>query len=202
MFKSKANNRGFALVEGLLILIIVLLVGFIGYYVYNSQKEADNTQKEAVSTVQTAKTKSAEAKPLLGSGESAIYDLSELATTAEQQQIVAAVKVKCVSDTQATDKAVKTTDVVVLGPKNTFADTQSYAVSADYARIAAACQTKPVQQEDGSAVFVLHKSSSKWALLYSGQQIPGCAQVDGKNISSKIVADCYDDTTLQNRAPN
>jgi competence protein ComGC len=202
MSKSNSNHKGFALVEGLLILIIVLLVGFIGYYVYNSQKEADNTQIEAVSNVQTTKSKTAEAKPLIGSGDSAIYDLSELATTSEQKQIVAAVKVKCVSDTQATDKTVKTTDVVVLGPKDTFTEPQAYAVSGDYARIAAACQTKPVQQEDGTAVFVLHKSSSKWALLYSGQMIPNCSQVDGKNISSKIVADCYDEKTLQDRAPN
>lgn len=59
MTLSKFNQKGFGLVEGLLITIIVLLVGFIGYYVYNAQKDADkNLSKPAnTSTTQTTAKK-------------------------------------------------------------------------------------------------------------------------------------------------
>ena len=38
---KKLNQKGFGLVEGLLILIAVTLIGFVGYYIYHTQKQAD-----------------------------------------------------------------------------------------------------------------------------------------------------------------
>ena len=52
------TQKGFALVESLLILIIVLLVGFIGYYVWHTKSQTNKTLDTAASTNQTAQTTS------------------------------------------------------------------------------------------------------------------------------------------------
>jgi hypothetical protein len=49
-----SKQRGFGNVEGLLIIIVVLLVGFIGYYVYNARQNTNNTPVHA--TVNNVKT--------------------------------------------------------------------------------------------------------------------------------------------------
>lgn len=43
------NQSGFALIEGLLILLIVAVIGGVGYYVYNSQKQTDRSLNSASS---------------------------------------------------------------------------------------------------------------------------------------------------------
>ena len=40
---KKLNNKGFSAVETILVLVIVGLIGFVGWYVYNSKKEVKNT---------------------------------------------------------------------------------------------------------------------------------------------------------------
>jgi competence protein ComGC len=47
------TQKGFAIVEGLLILIIVLLVGFIGYYVWHTQSQTDKTSNDSVKASQS-----------------------------------------------------------------------------------------------------------------------------------------------------
>jgi len=54
----KTTQKGFSVIEGLLVTIIVLLVAFIGYYVYHSQKQTDKTLNSAASTNQTASSSS------------------------------------------------------------------------------------------------------------------------------------------------
>lgn len=46
----KLNQNGFGLVEGLLIAVIVLLLGFGGYYVWNENQEEDMTSSSQEST--------------------------------------------------------------------------------------------------------------------------------------------------------
>jgi len=46
----KLSHKGFSAVEGLLILIIVLLLGFIGYYVYHTNQTASDTLNSSHST--------------------------------------------------------------------------------------------------------------------------------------------------------
>ncbi|HEY5442222.1 MAG TPA: hypothetical protein VIJ68_01650 [Candidatus Saccharimonadales bacterium] len=59
---TNTNQRGFSTVEGLLILIIVLLIGFIGYYVWHAQKSASDTLNSASKASQSSPTKVAPAK--------------------------------------------------------------------------------------------------------------------------------------------
>ena len=44
---KKSNQQGFSAIEGLLILIVILMIGFIGYYVYHSQQQANKTLNAA-----------------------------------------------------------------------------------------------------------------------------------------------------------
>jgi hypothetical protein len=65
---KKLNTKGFSAVEGLLALIAVTLISFVGYYVYHSQKNSDDTLNEAISssTSPSVKTIKKEADPTAG----------------------------------------------------------------------------------------------------------------------------------------
>lgn len=52
--RQKHDHRGFGTVEVLLVTIIVLLAGFIGYYVYRTNQTAKNTTQPANRTQSTA----------------------------------------------------------------------------------------------------------------------------------------------------
>lgn len=56
----KLNNQGFTLVEGLLILVILILIGFVGFYVYNANK--DEEKSDNVTSQPAAKEEPAEKK--------------------------------------------------------------------------------------------------------------------------------------------
>lgn len=62
----KQNQKGFSAVEALLVLVILALIGGVGYYVYKSRQEAnksqDNANKSSLEISQAAK-KEAEKKP-------------------------------------------------------------------------------------------------------------------------------------------
>jgi len=60
----KRNQKGFGAVEELLVTVVVLLIGFIGWYVYHTSNGANSTYNQVVST-SAAKTGSAQAVLLL-----------------------------------------------------------------------------------------------------------------------------------------
>lgn len=43
----KTNQKGFGAVEGILILVIVILLGYVGWYVWDANKSADDTLKQS-----------------------------------------------------------------------------------------------------------------------------------------------------------
>lgn len=50
----RINQKGFTAIEGLLIAVVVALVGFTGFYIYNTNKKVDqNTASSAVSTTKS-----------------------------------------------------------------------------------------------------------------------------------------------------
>lgn len=55
---KKLSQKGFTLVEGLLIIIALALVVGVGYYVYNTQKKNDNPKSAVTATKQTKTAKS------------------------------------------------------------------------------------------------------------------------------------------------
>ena len=55
------RQSGFALIEGLLIILILAIIGFGGYYVWHTQKQTDKTLDTAAATSQKAASTSAQA---------------------------------------------------------------------------------------------------------------------------------------------
>ncbi len=88
----KLNQKGFGLIEGLLILIVILLVGFIGYYVYNAQQTSNEDQEIAAKSTITTKDKSAKVASS-GSDETALKAfLLETCSSADSSAINAVFK--------------------------------------------------------------------------------------------------------------
>lgn len=52
------SQRGFALIEGLLIILILVFLGFAGYYVWHTQKNTDKSSKNALSASQNTTSSS------------------------------------------------------------------------------------------------------------------------------------------------
>src|SRR4051812_7327602 len=59
----KSNQKGFSAVEGLLILVVVCLIGFIGWYVWRTKSQTDKSLNTAASTSATASTSKNTASP-------------------------------------------------------------------------------------------------------------------------------------------
>ena len=55
--KLSINQKGFTVIEGLLVFVIVAIIGGTGYYVYHSNKQADKNLKNASSSAEFAKKK-------------------------------------------------------------------------------------------------------------------------------------------------
>jgi len=55
----KLNQKGFSIVEGLLSLIVVLLIVFVGYYVYHTQRTTNSTYNAATKVAQSSSPSSA-----------------------------------------------------------------------------------------------------------------------------------------------
>jgi uncharacterized protein (UPF0333 family) len=53
----KKQQLGFSVVEGLLITIIVAILGGVGWYVWNSQKEVDKTYSQTANSSVSPKSK-------------------------------------------------------------------------------------------------------------------------------------------------
>lgn len=57
----KSNQKGFTMVEGLLVTIIIVMVAFVGYYVWHTQKTTNNTLNSASKIAESSST---EASPI------------------------------------------------------------------------------------------------------------------------------------------
>ena len=53
---KNSNQKGFTVIEGLLIIVAVTLIAFVGYYVWHTQKQTDKTLNQASSTSQKTAT--------------------------------------------------------------------------------------------------------------------------------------------------
>jgi hypothetical protein len=58
MNKMKRNQKGFGAVEGLLILILLSILGFTGYYVYHTRNNANSTYNKTASSTNSPQTAS------------------------------------------------------------------------------------------------------------------------------------------------
>jgi hypothetical protein len=202
MHLSRPNQKGFISIETFLIIVVLVLVGGTGYFVYHATKKTSDTFTAAAKAADdTMSGKSTKPKPLYGSGENALYDLSQLATTSDQKGVVKAMKANCDQIFAGLLSPVASDKVVVVGSQTTFTDSSIYASSGGFARLSAQCSSIPVQPEDGGGRFTFRKVGNSWQYLFGGQAGASCSDVDNLHVPPVIVDTCYDDNTNQTRAP-
>jgi type II secretory pathway pseudopilin PulG len=68
--KMKKSQDGFSAVEGLLIIIIIGILGGVGWYVWNSQKQVDKTYSQTANSSVSPKTKNTSSSAALDSSPS------------------------------------------------------------------------------------------------------------------------------------
>jgi Tfp pilus assembly protein PilV len=59
---QKANQKGFSIVEALLILVVLGLLGFTGWFVYHAKQSSDKSYSTAANSVSSSTTKQAKAQ--------------------------------------------------------------------------------------------------------------------------------------------
>ncbi len=201
---KKLNQKGFGILEILLVILLVCLVGGIGYYVY-SQALKNDTSNAPQSSVNTGYSNKQVAKGDKVSGNESAYvnviqaddsikevTPGQIAKTDDQKGVLEAIhKSLC-----------KAPDTNVVINHVTFTDGTNYRQVGDYAYINAGC-IKPGTPRDsygsGSATY-LHKTGNTWAVDVHTQMGPICSDVDGKGYPSSLIKDCYD-TDNSSRAP-
>jgi hypothetical protein len=146
----KINQRGFGAIEGLLIIIALTLIVFVGYYVWHTQKGADKTLDEAYQDDQGK-----------------LYQISLLATTDDQKQLGTAIDAYCHSqDTGAMNS------VGAVSAPDLFTNSQKATITSTSATINMACYDKKSTDSPwgGAASYTFTKENGTWKYSSAGQQ--------------------------------
>jgi len=174
----KKTQSGFALIEGLLIILILAVIGFGGYYVWNSQKQADKNNAEAVKVSQSAPT------------------IAKNEASSDKEMIASVIAYKCHQmSSSITAAKVKT---VLLNNYNS--SDSSLRISGNYASAPGTC-AEAIGQAAGGFADLLKKNDGQWNIVFQGQSEPDCSSFDNQGWPSEIVNQCYDSVTQTDRAP-
>ncbi|HEX7633488.1 MAG TPA: prepilin-type N-terminal cleavage/methylation domain-containing protein [Candidatus Saccharimonadales bacterium] len=179
---KKMNQKGFSLIEGLLVIIALALVIFVGYYVYHSQKQTDKTYSTAAKDAQSGPSKSS---PSTKSASKLItYDpIIEIRAAGDVSQLKGAPQSFkdfmsgqiTASLSEATDENCGSTFFSV----NKIYDS-SYAMGG-------------VGQKDcggAQAVWALYQGN--WEKVYVGQQAVSCDVINKYKVPKVLVEQCFD----------
>jgi len=186
----KKNQKGFGIVELLLILLVAGLVVGAGWYMWGRKNKEANSST-AQSTKNTDKTTQ---QPKF---------LAELAKTQDQKDIAASILDYCIS---LKWDGVDSKNGRVIGRFDDPDDPDTYKATNTNASIAAACYSVVLSEENQPTGrrYLLHKdvsSSKKWIVDSAEQDAPACEKLDGHGYTSDISWECYDNSTDTSRAP-
>lgn len=200
----KNNQKGFSAAESILVLVIVILLGVVGYLVYkNNHKTTTATVATKSSTTSSTKSNASPVTPQ-GNYVNVIQDdstvtqvtPSKISTTTDEAKILQAMHETCKDSASAN---VTVNHAVFDGSDN-------FKQSGNYAAINASKCNTPVTSLDqlgGSAgMNFLHKNSKgTWVYDFGGQQAPLCSDVDGLGYPSTVLPACVN-ADGSTRAPN
>jgi len=201
----KNNQKGFSIALVLMVVVVVGLIGAVGWLVYDRQNN-NRVINNPATGLDTNKQDTKQLQPLTApaSAKSFINAIQDddsvtqitpdkIAKTADQVAILTALHNKCAGN----DNYVTVNNKVFDGKSNFMQD-------GNYAGInATACEPiiKTLNDLAGSgSVNYLHKNSSgAWIFDTSSQMAPDCAMVDGLGYPKSIISTCYEGSTP--RAP-
>jgi len=130
----KKNQQGFGAVEGLLIVVVVAVIAFVGWYIYNGNKKASNTYNAAstsskVTTTGTPKTHTTEEAVNLvqTTYDSYLTELNKANSDTTNKRPVAQVALSAIKNNLTPELYAKAAAVTQATP---FSCTQQYVASA------------------------------------------------------------------------
>jgi type II secretory pathway pseudopilin PulG len=170
---AKLSQKGFTVIEGLLVVIALSLVIGVGYYVYNANKDdTNNSQTSQSQATQTAK------KKVMNQSKPAAAQVAN-----PENDAIAAVIAKevCRGTSEATIKQA-------------LNDKSKALIDGKFARVSASC-------DDTSSGFTSYLNKREdWNILLNTQQEPTCEPFDGLSVPATIVDKCIDGSGTE-RAP-
>jgi hypothetical protein len=202
------NQKGFASIHIVMILIIVAIIAGIGWYVFSSNRSKDgslnnaaNIQKSASNATKKSDTPQTGIKVVnvINADESVSnLSISEVAKTKDQNEILEALHTRC------KDSNYKniTVNYQVFSPGGVGL----YKQEGKYAFINARSCDKTISKVDelsgsGSAIFLHKDIGGKWLIDSTAQMEVECSNVDGKGYPASIITKCMDSTTSTERSP-
>jgi type II secretory pathway pseudopilin PulG len=155
---SKLNQKGFSLVEGLLVIIALALVAFVGFYVWNAQKDTNKTLDTASKATQKASSDTKQ----VDAPSSAKLKTFLLKTCSTEN--------KAAIDAMFANKARQT------------AETDNYAIEGNYAISNVQCDLASGMQL--TTQFL--KYSSGWNLVVDGPTTVSCTFLTNTGFPEKL----------------
>lgn len=206
----KHNEKGFGAVESVLVLVIVVLIGIVGFMVYNNNKKTNDKETDNATTNSSAKQETsttgdnitapiAKITPFVNviQSDSSVMQATpdKIAKTSDETNILTALHNSCSGDANY----VTVNHAVFDGAPN-------YKQDGNYAVINASVCDKVAKTMDdiggSGAEHYLHKDGSgAWIFDASSQMEPSCANVDGLGYPRSIISTCFDDSTKTDRVP-
>ena len=195
MSKLHKEEAGFSTVEAVLILVIVALVGVVGFMVYKNQHKTTTTSvatavKPRTATPTKTTSRATQTTPFVNviQDDSTVIQVTpdKIAKTDDEITILTALHDTC------TDSLTYVTVNHVV-----FDGNSNFIQGGSHAKINASVCTGVAKTLDdiggsGSANYLHKNSSGAWTLDTSSQMTPSCAKVDGLGYPMSIISSCYD----------
>lgn len=187
---KKLNEKGFGVVEGLLVVVIVALLGGAGFYVYNSNKKTseslNNTGNSEISTNKKSSEETVKVPDLItyeGANRVVIKQKSEVDKLKGASQSFKDYIASLIGTEPKIDPVCDSPEVVTV--EKIYKDEFAYGGFASCA---------------GSAA-IWKKDGQTWQKIFAGQDIMVCDTVEKYKIPHQISDKCYDikkDETVTN----
>lgn len=187
MSRKSLNQTGFSAIEGLLSAIVVLLVVFIGYYVWHAQQTTNKTLNTAPTSSQTTATKSqaSEAKDIK-------YDpIVVIKTPADVDKL---------KGSPQSFKDFASGQIAAHANDSTAGGCGAYGIGVSRVyKGQFALGTVGSEGCDG-AEALWDRVDGKWQQIFAGQQMADCATINKYKVPKIIYPECFDATANNNVA--
>ena len=205
MNKLSKNQKGFTAIEAVLIVVILVLIGVVGWLVYKNQHKTTavkiattSSNKPAATTHKSAVTPMVPFINVIQSDNSVIQEVpNKIAKTGDEVDILTALHNTCTNKSAANI----TVNTIVFNGNSNFTQEGNYAVIN-----AGLCDppgsTIAAIGSNGADNYLHKNSSGSWIYDASSTGMPvSCSKVDGLDYPSLILSTCYDSSTSATRAP-